>query len=178
MNKIIDESGFSDVITDRGKLISTLRQNLDELDKLKEEIGYIQNAAQARRDGKPPAWKQLNTVKSRIEEIEKRLASEIEKSIDIDKLNELVGKDNAKVIMSRPACMITALTFAGTLKTSNGLPVIEHNHQEIKDGKYKSHTDTAEDGTADLKLWKLTWRAYDSRAGGLIASFNSDRREM
>ena len=178
MNKIIDESGFSDVITDRSKLISTLRQNLDELDKLKEEIGYIQNAAQARRDGKPPAWKQLNAVKSRIEEIEKRLASEIEKSIDIDKLNELVGKDNAKVIMSRPACMITALTFAGTLKTSNGLPVIEHNHQEIKDGKYKSHTDTAEDGTADLKLWKLTWRAYDSRAGGLIASFNSDRREM
>ena len=178
MNKIIDESGFSDVITDRSKLISTLRQNLDELDKLKEEIGYIQNAAQARRDGKPPAWKQLNAVKSRIEEIEKRLASEIEKSIDIDKLNELVGKDNAKVIMSRPACMITALTFAGTLKTSNGLPVIEHNHQEIKDGKYKSHTDTSEDGTVDLKLWKLTWRAYDSRAGGLIASFNSDRREM
>ena len=29
-----------------------------------------------------------------------------------------------------------------------------------------------------MKLWKVTWRAYDSRAGGLIASFNSDRKDM
>ena len=80
--------------------------------------------------------------------------------------------------MSRPGCMITALTFASTLTTSNGLDVIEHNHQEIKDGKYETRTDTAEDGTIDLKNWKLTWRAWDSRAGGLIASFNSDRKEL
>ena len=178
MNKIIDESGFDSAIKDKDKLISTLRQNLDELDKLKEEIGYIQNAAAARKEGKPPAWKQLNAVKSKIEEIEQRLAKEIESSIDVEGLNQLVGKDNAKVMLSRPACMITALTFAGTLKSSNGLPVIEHNHQEIKDGKYESHTDTSDDGTVDLKLWKLTWRAYDNRAGGLIASFNSDRREL
>ena len=90
----------------------------------------------------------------------------------------MVGSDNASVMLSRPACMITGLTFSGTLRSSNGLPVIEHNHQEIKDGKYESHTDTAEDGTNNMKLWKLTWRAYDSRAGGLIASFNSDRTEM
>ena len=178
MNNIINESGLGEAIKDKNKLVVTLRQNLDELDKLKEEIGYIQNAAEARREGKPPAWKQLNTVKARIEEIEKRLAKEIEASVDEDKLVELVGGDNVKVMLSRPACMITGLTFSGTLRTSKGLPVIEHNHQEIKDGKYKSHTDTAEDGTNNMKLWKLTWRAYDSRAGGLIASFNSDRREM
>ena len=58
------------------------------------------------------------------------------KHIDRDKLDELVGKDNARVIMSRPQCMMAALTFASTLTTSNGLDVIEHNHQEIADGKY------------------------------------------
>ena len=80
--------------------------------------------------------------------------------------------------MNHPGAVVSALTFSSTLKTSNGLDVIEHNHQEIKEGKYESHTDTAEDGTNNMKLWKLTWRAYDSRAGGLIASFNSDRKEM
>ena len=178
MNKLINESGLGEAIKDKNKLVSTIRQNLDEIDKLKEEIGYIQNAAEARRDGKPPAWKQLNAVKKKIEEIEKRLAKDIEESVDKEKLIELVGSDNTSVMLSRPACMITGLTFSGTLRSSNGLPVIEHNHQEIKDGKYESHTDTAKDGTNNMKLWKLTWRAYDSRAGGLIASFNSDRTEM
>ena len=50
--------------------------------------------------------------------------------------------------------------------------------REIKNGKYESHTDTAEDGTMDIKNWKLTWRAWDSRAGGLIGSFNSERKEL
>ena len=102
----------------------------------------------------------------------------MKKFVDRDKLNKLVGSDNASVIMSRPGCMVTALTFASTLKTSNGLDVIEHNHQEIKEGKYESHTDTAEDGTMDIKNWKLTWRAWDSRGGGLIGSFNSERKEL
>ena len=178
MNKLINESGLGEAIKDKNKLVSIIRQNLDEIDNLKKEIGYIQNAAAARREDKPPAWKQLNAVKKKIEEIEKRLAKDIEESVDKEKLIELVGSDNASVMLSRPACMITGLTFSGTLRSSNGLPVIEHNHQEIKDGKYESHTDTAEDGTNNMKLWKLTWRAYDSRAGGLIASFNSDRTEM
>tara|TARA_X000001382_G_scaffold37947_2_gene25360 strand:+ start:756 stop:2705 length:1950 start_codon:yes stop_codon:yes gene_type:complete len=176
MDKIIEESGLSDAIKDKDKLLTTIRKNLSEIKKLKEEIDFEQKPK--RSSGKPPAWKQLNVHKKRILELEKKLAEEMKDSIDEDKLKELVGNDNAKVIMSRPGCMITALTFASTLTTSNGLDVIEHNHQEIKDGKYETHTDTAEDGTIDLKNWKLTWRAWDSRAGGLIASFNSDRKEL
>ena len=176
MDKIIEESGLSDAIKDKDKLLTTIRKNLSEIKKLKEEIDFEQKPK--RSSGKPPAWKQLNVHKKRILELEKKLAEEMKDSIDEDKLKELVGNDSAKVIMSRPGCMITALTFASTLTTSNGLDVIEHNHQEIKDGKYETHTDTAEDGTIDLKNWKLTWRAWDSRAGGLIASFNSDRKEL
>jgi hypothetical protein len=178
MNKILEEGGLGSAIKDKEKLYTIFRQNLDEFDKLKEEIGYIQNAAAARREGKPPAWKQLNVVKDRIIEMEKRLGNEMKGVIDEEELKKLVGKDNTTLMMGRPGCMVTALTFASTLKTSNGLDTIEHNHQEIKDGKYESHTDTAEDGTSDLKLWKMTWRAYDHRGGGLIASFNSDRKEM
>ena len=125
-----------------------------------------------------PAWQQLFIVKDKIKAIEDKTRKEIESSLDVDKLSELIGKDNTRTILNHPGAVVSALTFSSTFKTSNGLDVIEHNHQEIKDGKYESHTDTAEDGTIDLKNWKMTWRAYDSRGGGLIGSFNSERKEM
>jgi len=202
MDKIVEESGMGGTIKDKKKLYSALRRQIDEIQKLKDEIGYVQNpkgdAAELRQKHKkgkvwnppemedeynrlrkmPPAWRQLNQVKDRIKEIEDRTRNEIESSIDKDKLAEVVGSDNAKTILNHPGAVISALTFSSTLRTSNGLDVIEHNHQEIKDGKYESHTDTAEDGTMDIKNWKMTWRAYDSRAGGLIGSFNSERKEM
>ena len=176
MGKIIDESGLGDVITDTKGVLSVIRENLSEIQKLKQEIDFEQKPK--RNTGKPPAWKQLNIHKDKSQKIEKELSDKMKKFVDRDKLNKLVGSDNASVIMSRPGCMVTALTFASTLRTSNGLDVIEHNHQEIKEGKYESHTDTAEDGTMDIKNWKLTWRAWDSRAGGLIGSFNSERKEL
>jgi hypothetical protein len=176
MNKIVDESGLGDAIKDRDKLFSVIRENLDEIEKLKKEIDYEQKPK--RSSGKPPAWKQLNVKKKEILALEENLAKKMEEHIDSDKLESIVGNDNAKIMMKNPASMVSALTFVSTLKTSNGLDVIEHNHQEIKDGKYESHTDTAEDGTDNPKNWKFTWRAYDSRAGGLIASFNSDRKDM
>tara|TARA_Y100001963_G_scaffold154492_1_gene243410 strand:+ start:534 stop:2483 length:1950 start_codon:yes stop_codon:yes gene_type:complete len=175
MNKIIEESGLGEAFTNSKEVVNVIRENLSEIRKLKEEIGFEQRP---KRGTKPPAWKQLNIHRERIEQLEKDLSKKMKKFINVDKLNELVGSDNARVIMSRPGCMVTSLTFASALTTSNGLDVIEHNHQEIKDGKYESHTDTAEDGTMDLKNWKLTWRAWDSRGGGLIGSFNSDRKEL
>jgi hypothetical protein len=202
MDKIVEESGMAETIKDKKKLYGALRRQIDEMNKLKEEIGYVQNPKgdaaelkQKHKKGKvwnppemgdkykelramPPAWRQLNQVKDRIKEIEDRTRNEIESSIDKDKLAEVVGSDNAKTILNHPGAVVSALTFSSTLKTSNGLDTIEHNHQEIKDGKYESHTDTAEDGTPDLKNWKLGWRAYDSRGGGLIGSFNSERKEM
>jgi len=202
MDKIVEESGMGGAIKDKKKLYGALRNQIDEMNKLKKEIGYVQNPKgdakklrEKHKKGKvwtpeemedeynrlrkmPPAWQQLNIVKDRIKVIEDKTRKEIESSIDKDKLSEVVGKDNAKTILNHPGAVVSALTFSSTLKTSNGLDTIEHNHQEIKDGKYESHTDTAEDGTIDLKNWKMTWRAYDSRAGGLIGSFNSERKEM
>jgi molybdopterin converting factor small subunit len=202
MDKIVEESGMGGAIKDKKKLYGAFRNQIDEMNKLKKEIGYVQNPkgdasklAKKYKKGKvwtppemedeykrlramPPAWQQLNIVKDKIKAIEDKTRKEIESSLDVDKLSELIGKDNTRTILNHPGAVVSALTFSSTLKTSNGLDVIEHNHQEIKDGKYESHTDTAEDGTIDLKNWKMTWRAYDSRGGGLIGSFNSARKEM
>tara|TARA_R110001592_G_scaffold247049_3_gene509071 strand:+ start:2668 stop:4662 length:1995 start_codon:yes stop_codon:yes gene_type:complete len=202
MDNIVQESGLGGAIKDKKKLYGAFRNQIDEMNKLKKEIGYVQNPksdasklAKKYKKGKvwtppemedeykrlramPPAWQQLNIVKDKIKAIEDKTRKEIESSLDVDKLSELIGKDNTRTILNHPGAVVSALTFSSTLKTSNGLDVIEHNHQEIKDGKYESHTDTAEDGTIDLKNWKMTWRAYDSRGGGLIGSFNSERKEM
>ena len=202
MDNIVQESGLGGAIKDKKKLYGAFRNQIDEMNKLKKEIGYVQNPksdasklAKKYKKGKvwtppemedeykrlramPPAWQQLNIVKDKIKAIEDKTRKEIESSLDVDKLSELIGKDNTRTILKHPGAVVSALTFSSTLKTSNGLDVIEHNHQEIKDGKYESHTDTAEDGTIDLKNWKMTWRAYDSRGGGLIGSFNSERKEM
>ena len=179
IKQIISESGFGDAIQDEDKLIEVIQSMKSKIQEIKKEIGYIQNSAEAKRDGKPTAKKQIGSQKKKIAEIEKELASEMANYIDRDKLSELVGKDNARLLLSRPQCMICGLTFGSTLTTSNGLDVIEHNHQEIADGKYITKTDTAESGqTKSLKNWALTWRAYDDRAGGLIAGANAERIDL
>lgn len=179
IKQIISESGFGDAIKDEDKLIEVIQSMKSKIQDIKKEIGYIQNSAEARRAGKPTAKKQIGSQKKKISEIEKELASEMANYIDRDKLSELVGKDNARLLLSRPQCMICGLTFGSTLTTSNGLDVIEHNHQEIADGKYITKTDTAESGqTKSLKNWALTWRAYDDRAGGLIAGANAERIDL
>lgn len=176
IKQIISESGFGEAIKDDDKVIEVIQKMKSKIQDIKDEIGYIQSSKEAKKAGKPVAKKQLGSQKKKIAAIEKELASEMANYIDGDKLSELVGNDNAKLILSRPQCMITALTFGSTLTTSNGLDVIEHNHQEIADGKYITKTDTADSGqTKSLKNWALGWRAYDDRAGGLIAGANSAR---
>ena len=176
LKQIIIESGFGEAITDQDGLIQTIQKMRKEIQNIKEDIGYIQNSAEARRAGKPTAKKQITSQKSKISELEKELSTEMGNFIDGEKLSELIGKDNAKLLLSRPQAMVCGLTFGSTLSTSNGLDTIEHNHQEIANGKYISHTDTAESGqTKSLKNWSLTWRAYDDRAGGLIAGANAER---
>ena len=41
--------------------------------------------------------------------------------------------------------------------------------------KYENHTD---EGSPDIKEWFLNFRAFDNRAGGLICSYNSERKEL
>lgn len=179
VKQIITESGLEEAFNDTDGLVSIFQEMRTEIQKLKEDIGYIENNDTRKQQNKPVAKKQIGAHKEKIYEIEKKLASKMKQYVNEEALVRLVGKDNAKIMLKRPQVMLCALTFASTLQTSNGLDVIEHNHQEIVDGKFINHTDTAMTGqTQHLKNWHLTWRAYDDRAGGLIAGANPERINM
>jgi hypothetical protein len=175
MGKLLKESGMGSAIKDEKKFFIAIRDNADAIKKLKEEIEYEQKP---KRGTKPPAWRQLNAKKKELLALEKKHAGIMAEHVDKDELEKLVGKDNARLAGKSPTNMMSIIAFSAILKTSKGLDTLEHNHQTIENGKYESHTDSAEDGTMDIKNWKLGSRSFDARAGGLIASFNSERSDM
>ena len=63
---------------------------------------------------------------------------------------------------------INIISMGSLLNTSNGLSVIEHNHQVIDNDGLHSETDR---GTNNLKDWKFQFRAFDGRGGGLLSGF-------
>lgn len=168
--KMLQESQLGEAISDVDAFFDTIRSNLEAMKELKQEVGYDESSGSGK--------KQLVVHKEKIRAMEKKIAKTMNKYIDDEMLEQLVGEDNARTMMKRPGAMIAGITFASALRTSQGFPSLEHNHQEFKDGKYVSEIDTHEDGTPNMKLWKLTWRAYDDRSGGLLASFNSKRAKM
>ena len=86
----------------------------------------------------------------------------------VEKLEEIMGKSNAKEFMKGGAQAINMIAMASVLSTSDGLSVLEHNHQTIdKDGLH-SETDK---GTANLNDWNFQFRLFDDRGGGLLSGF-------
>ena len=61
-----------------------------------------------------------------------------------------------------------SISMSAVLKTSNGLSVIEHNHQIINEDGLTSET---EEGTTNLKQYGFQFRAFDKRGGGLLTGF-------
>ncbi len=84
------------------------------------------------------------------------------------KLEEIMGKSNVKLFMQGGGQAINIISMSSILNTSDGLSVLEHNHQTIdKDGLH-SETDK---GTSNLKDWNFQFRAFDNRGGGLLSGF-------
>ena len=161
--KMFKESGLEDIVKDPAGLLKVIQAQKKEIDKLRASVN-------------PKSFADMLPHLKELREINEKYAKQMEKLIDKDRLEEKVGFDNTNIIMGGPMQMVTAISFAATLNTSNGLTSIEHNHQVIqKDGSYSSHTDT---GSPDLKLWKLTFRGFDKRGGGMITSYNSNRRTI
>jgi hypothetical protein len=171
--KLLKESGLAKTLkkpTDVTKLHIILKKAKKAVDNLRKSVGaesFVDMLPYLKADEK-------NKKKVTLESINNAFGPELEKLFDKDKLIKMIGPDNAEVILKGPLATATLMTFASTLNTSDGLSSIEHNHQDIKDGHYHSRTDT---GSPDIRLWKLAFRAYDKRGGGLIASFNSDRAQ-
>ena len=161
--KMIKDSGFKDICSDVTELYQIAKE-------CKQTIGAL------RAKIKPAGFADMVSHLKEIKAINDRYTKRLSKIINIDAMEEKFGYDNASAIAGGPMAFVSAMAFAGTLNTSNGLNNIEHNHQVIeKDGTYHSSTDT---GSSDLKLWKLNFRAWDQRGGGLIASYNSARKDI
>ena len=86
----------------------------------------------------------------------------------MNKLEEIMGKKNAKMFMAGGCNAVNIIAMSAVLKTSNGLSVIEHNHQIINEEGLTSET---EEGTTNLKQYGFQFRAFDKRGGGLLTGF-------
>ena len=161
--KMFKESAFKDVVKDPAMMLKLMQAAKKDIDKLRANVN-------------PKSFADMLPHLKAIREINEKYAKQMEKLVDTQRLEDKVGFDNANIIMGGPMQMATAMSFAATLNTSGGLTTIEHNHQVIqKDGSYSSSTDT---GSPDLKLWKLTFRGFDKRGGGMITSYNSHRKTI
>ena len=122
------------------------------------------------------SFKDLVPHLKEVKAVNEKFAKSMQKLFNIDSFVKQYGKDNSAALLGGPMNLMTGMCFAATLNTSNGLNSIEHNHQLIDDkGVYHSSTDA---GSPDLKLWKLSFRGYDERGGGMITSYNSARKDM
>lgn len=123
---------------------------------------------------KKPAKDKIMLIKDKIQKVNTQLASDILQDINLDALSQKIGKDNANLFSKGIMEMVNIIAFANILRTSNGLDSIEHNHQSYENGKLEFHTEA---GSSDIGQWNLNFRPYGDRAGGLIAGFNSERKE-
>ena len=158
-DKMLNESGLSGAIKDPEKIRTELMEMQKKIDKIRQSItndkGKYKN-------------KDLVAKRKELEAINKEMIAVLKESVDEEKLIEILGKSNAKLFMGGGANAINIIAMAAALQTSDGLSVIEHNHQIIdKDGLH-SETDR---GTPNLKEWKFQFRAFDNRGGGLLAGF-------
>jgi len=168
---IDDKKEFDSIMKNSGGIHKTIK-DMDGFYKMLVEYKMKTEAAIAKSSA-------LGASEKEREALDKEYAEKLKKFVDYDSLVDMVGQDNAKVMINKgPNCFMSAVTFSHVLVSSKGLPMLVHNHQEYVDGQYRSEIDTAEDGTDKLKLWKLDWRPYGSRIQGLNAGFNSRRKNM
>ena len=89
----------------------------------------------------------------------------------------MIGQDNARLFSKGPMEAVNILTFAGTLNTGDGLQGVTHNHQVIDKGPPIKYVNKTSKGDKNIKYWALGFRGIEKRSGGLIASYNEERKE-
>ena len=158
-NKMLKESGLSDTIKNPEVVRTKLLEIQEKINKLRSQV-EDENGKYTKKD--------LVKIRKQLEEANKEAIDVLNENVDVEKLEEIMGKANAREFMKGGAHAINIIAMASVLNTSDGLSVLEHNHQTIdKDGLH-SETDK---GTANLKDWDLKFRGFDNRGGGLICGF-------
>ena len=158
-NTMIEESELGDAIKDSEKLRNTLIDAQKRIDEIRSQI-EDENGKYKKKD--------LVKIRKELEQVNKDMIKILEESVDVDELENLIGKPNTKMLMSGGCNAVNLISMAAVLKTSDGLDTIEHNHQIIDEDGLKSETDK---GTPNLKDWKFQFRAFDGRGGGLLCGY-------
>ena len=99
---------------------------------------------------------------------------ELDEVMDWEAMEKMMGKGDTNLMRSEKfgvLALTNIVSFMGVVKTGNGLPGLEHNHQSIHDGKYESKT---EKGSDSPRAWNFNFRGFGDRGGGLIAGYNGD----
>ncbi len=156
-DKIISESGVGDAIKDPEAIRTKLSEIQVKVDDARNKL-----------DGDKITKRQIVSIKDKLKKLNEEAKSVLEDSIDQEILSEKIGAHNVKTFMKGGAQAMSIMTFAASLNTSEGLSVIEHNHQIIDESGLHSVT---EKGSPNLRMWNLTDRMYDNRGGGIIASY-------
>jgi len=158
-NKMLKESGLSETIKNPEVVRTKLLEIQEKINKLRSQI-EDENGKYTKKD--------LVKIREQLEEANNEAIDVLNENVDVEKLEEIMGKANAREFMKGGAQAINIIAMAAVLNTSDGLSVLEHNHQTIdQDGL---HSETTE-GTANLKDWDLKFRGFDNRGGGLLAGF-------
>lgn len=164
-NKMIEDSGMGETIKDPKKLQDISKRMKDKMIQLKKDHGMPPEKETAQS---------LQLIQEESEEFNKELMKELDDVMDWDKIEGMLGKGDMRLCQN-PKFGVLALTniisFMGVVKTGDGLPGLEHNHQEIHDGKYISKT---EKGSDNPKAWNFNFRPFGTRGGGLIAGYNGN----
>jgi hypothetical protein len=157
-NKMLEESGLSDAIRDPEKL----RETLDTMSKC--------IAGKTASEGK--------TTPKNKKEVQKCVAAanaQLSELLDPEKLEELVGPNNAKLILGGGEDSALAFTnmmsFSAIIQTSNGLEGLSHNHMDME-----THEQHTEEGSSSLRDYNFNFRhGESSRNGGLIAGMYKEK---
>lgn len=159
---MINSGGFDKCVSE--DFIQLLRKHKEETQKVIDDNNGILR---------------LSTTKKSLDDLDSEYAAKMDEYINKDELKKLLGSDNVKLALKNgPSCLISMIGFANILKTSGGLPVIEHNHQQFINGEYHSSTDDSATGTDKIKHWKMIWRPRGERTQGIAASYNSKRKDI
>ena len=121
-NTMIEESQLGGAIKDSEKLRSSLMDAQKRIDEIRSQI-EDENGKYKNKD--------LVKLRKELEQVNKDMIKTLEDSVDVNELENLIGKANTKMFMSGGCNAVNLISMAAVLKTSDGLNTIEHNHQII-----------------------------------------------
>ena len=163
--KMVDESGYGEALKNPKEVQAIVKEMQDFMRDEKKRKGITSETS-----------KTLKTIEQDVYRKNAALMERLNEVVDWDKFESISGKGDKNLCTSSKhgvLALANIMSFMSIVKTGDGLKTIEHNHQEIHDGKYISKTDIGTDNPTD---WNFGYRPFGDRAGGLIAGFSREEQ--